>query len=108
MPSFDGGRTYEVEVETVTDGDENGSESVTLDGSGSSDPDGSISSYVWTENGNQIATGATPTVTLDVGTHTITLEVTDDGSTARSPPVASGCRRMGPSISRTLPGASRK
>ncbi|MFW6154549.1 MAG: right-handed parallel beta-helix repeat-containing protein, partial [Planctomycetota bacterium] len=34
--------------QTVTDSDENGSEDVTLDGSGSYDPDGTIDSYVWT------------------------------------------------------------
>ncbi|MGD8321936.1 MAG: PKD domain-containing protein [Gemmatimonadota bacterium] len=64
---------------TVTDADDSGSEAVTLDGTGSSDPDGTIASYVWTEAGFEIATGATPTVTLLVGTHTITLTVTDDG-----------------------------
>jgi hypothetical protein len=69
--------------QTVTDSDGNNSESVTLDGSGSSDPDGTISSYVWKEGTTQIATGATPVVTLAVGSHTITLTVTDDdGATA--------------------------
>ncbi|MCG8697517.1 MAG: carbohydrate-binding protein, partial [Bacteroidales bacterium] len=68
--------------QTVTDADNNGSESVTLDGSGSSDSDGSIVSYVWTEGGSQIATGVNPTVSLPVGTHNITLTVTDnDGAT---------------------------
>ncbi|MFQ5605654.1 MAG: DNRLRE domain-containing protein, partial [bacterium] len=33
--------------QTVTDSDNSGSENVTLDGSGSSDPDGSIASYDW-------------------------------------------------------------
>jgi hypothetical protein len=69
--------------QNVTDADGNGSESVTLNGSGSSDPDGTISSYVWKEGTTQIATGATPVVTLAVGTHTITLTVTDNnGATA--------------------------
>jgi len=63
---------------TVTDTDNSGSESVTLDGSGSSDVDGTIVSYVWTESGTEIATGVSPTVDLAVGTHTITLTVTDD------------------------------
>ncbi|SDL32502.1 Putative Ig domain-containing protein [Catalinimonas alkaloidigena] len=68
---------------TVTDSDGNGSEVVALNGASSSDPDGSITSYKWTENGTQIATGATPNVTLAVGTHTITLTVTDNqGATA--------------------------
>lgn len=65
--------------QTLTDSDLNGSEQVTLNGSNSSDPDGSIVSFVWTEGGSQIATGPTPTVTLNVGQHTITLLVTDNG-----------------------------
>jgi len=66
--------------QTVDDSDDSGSESVTLDGSGSSDPDGTISSYVWEEDSSQIATGSGPNVSLDVGVHTITLTVTDDDS----------------------------
>ena len=52
--------------------------SVNLDGSLSDDPDGTIVSYVWTEGGVQIATGITPTVQLEYGTHNILLTVTDD------------------------------
>ncbi|MCI0550380.1 MAG: T9SS type A sorting domain-containing protein [Anaerolineae bacterium] len=65
--------------QTVTDSDGNGSQSVTLNGSGSNDPDGTITSYVWTEGANQIATGATPAVTFSVGVHNVTLTVTDNG-----------------------------
>ncbi|MFW6154893.1 MAG: PKD domain-containing protein [Planctomycetota bacterium] len=64
--------------QTVTDSDENGTEDVTLDGSGSYDADGTIAGYVWEENAVQIATGVSPTVTLDVNVHTIDLTVTDD------------------------------
>ena len=64
--------------QTVTDTDRNGSEQVTLNASGSEDPDGSIVSYIWTEGGNQIAIGVNPMVIMTVGTHTITLTVTDD------------------------------
>ena len=68
--------------QTVDDDDESGSETVTLDGSGSSDSDGSIASYVWKEGGNPIATGQSPQVSLAVGQHTIVLTVTDnDGAT---------------------------
>ena len=65
--------------QTVTDVDSSGSEAVTLNGSASTDSDGTIVSYSWTEGGSQIATGATPTVDLSVGIHNITLIVTDDG-----------------------------
>ncbi|MFW6145941.1 MAG: PKD domain-containing protein [Planctomycetota bacterium] len=66
--------------QTVTDSDDSGAESVTLDGSGSSDSDGEISSYVWDEDGTQIATGVSPSVSFAVGSHTVTLTVTDDDS----------------------------
>ena len=69
--------------QNVTDSDGNGSQSITLNGSGSSDPDGTISSYVWKEGTTQIATGANPAVTFAVGVHTLTLTVTDNlGATA--------------------------
>jgi hypothetical protein len=51
--------------------------SVTLDGSGSSDPDNNPLTYTWTWTGGT-ASGATPTVTLPLGSHEITLSV-DDG-----------------------------
>jgi phospholipase/lecithinase/hemolysin len=71
------------EDQTVTDTDLSGDEEVTLDGSGSSDSDGTIVSYSWNDGGGEIATGVNPTVTLPIGTHTIVLTVTDDdGDTA--------------------------
>ncbi len=69
---------------SVTDNDGNGSELVTLDGSGSSDPDGTIVNYRWMEGPTVLANGASPTaqVTLSVGVHNIILTVTDnDGDT---------------------------
>lgn len=65
--------------QTISDIDNNGSETVTLNGSSSSDPDGSITSWVWSEDSIQIATGVTAQLPLSVGTHTITLTVTDNG-----------------------------
>ncbi|MCK4959305.1 MAG: sulfatase-like hydrolase/transferase, partial [Planctomycetes bacterium] len=62
----------------VQDADQNGSESFTLNGNNSYDPDGTIESYVWKENGSQIATGAQAVVEYPLGTHSFTLEVTDD------------------------------
>ena len=69
--------------QTVIDIDNNGSEQVTLDGSGSSDSDGTIVSWVWTDNlGDTIPNGEITTATLSVGIHTITLTVADnDGLT---------------------------
>jgi len=64
--------------QNVTDSDDSGAEDVTLDGSASSDSDGTIVSYVWEENSSQIATGVGPVVSLDVDVHTIDLTVTDD------------------------------
>jgi hypothetical protein len=55
--------------------------SVTLDGSGSSDPDGNPLSYVWSENAATITTGVNPAVTLSLGSHVITL-IVDDGNGA--------------------------
>ena len=63
---------------TVADGDGNGGEDVRLDGSGSSDPDGTIASYEWIENGVSIGSGATPLIALANGTHTIILQVRDN------------------------------
>lgn len=51
--------------------------SVTLDGTGSSDPDGDALAYTWREGATVIATGASPSVTLGLGVHTIELTVED-------------------------------
>jgi thermitase len=69
--------------QAVMDSDGNDTESVTLNGSGSSDPDGSIVSYVWRDGATVVGMGATASVSLSVGSHTLTLQVTDnDGATA--------------------------
>lgn len=51
---------------------------VTLDGSGSYDPDGTLIAYEWLVDGEPIATGRTATVSLEIGSHTITLRVIDN------------------------------
>lgn len=61
---------------TVVASDNSELVSVTLDGSASSDNEG-ITAYSWTVGGVEIATGATPTVDLAVGTHTVRLTVWD-------------------------------
>lgn len=63
---------------TFTDADGNGEQQVTLDGSASTDPDGTIQIYLWTEGATVVAGGPNATPTLSVGTHLITLTVTDD------------------------------
>ena len=65
--------------QTVYDSDGNGVESVTLDGSGSYDPDGTITAWKWTEGYTVL--GETEVITYDfaVGTHTVNITVTDDG-----------------------------
>ncbi len=52
---------------------------VSLDGTGSTDPESGIVSYEWYEGATLIATGPNPMVTLGIGVHTITLKVTDSG-----------------------------
>jgi hypothetical protein len=51
----------------------------TLDGRGSSDPDGTITSYVWKRGTNTVGTGSTLTLKRGVGSYTFTLTVTDNG-----------------------------
>ncbi len=62
----------------VLDADDGGSELVTLDGSGSTDLDGTIASWSWSENSVEIGTGETLDATFDTGIHLVTLTVTDD------------------------------
>ena len=55
---------------------------VTLDGSGSSDPDGAPLTFEWSgpfPEGGGLVTGVSPIVTLALGAHTITLTVEDVG-----------------------------
>jgi hypothetical protein len=73
LPAADAGTD-----QTVIDTDNSGSESVTLSGSSSTDSDGSISTYTWTEGATTLATGVSPTISLPVGPHTITLTVSDN------------------------------
>ncbi|MBW7992006.1 MAG: hypothetical protein FVQ84_18600 [Planctomycetes bacterium] len=67
-------------AQVVVDSDKNGIEAVTLNGSASQDPDGSITNYLWTEGSTTLYSGLSSTaqVDLNVNVHTITLTVTDD------------------------------
>ena len=52
---------------------------ITLDGSNSFDPNGTIVKYEWSENNQTLGVGAYyGTDSLPLGIHTITLKVTDD------------------------------
>ncbi|MBO6586462.1 MAG: T9SS type A sorting domain-containing protein [Gracilimonas sp.] len=53
---------------------------VTLDGSGSSDPDGDALTYSWTD-GTTTANGVSPTLNLADGVYTFTLTVSDGDAT---------------------------
>lgn len=51
--------------------------SVSLDGSASYDVDGDALAFTWRKDGALVASGATPTVNLPLGTHTLVLKVSD-------------------------------
>ncbi len=67
--------------QTVSDADGDNVETVTLDGSASYDPDGTIQSYEWDTNGDgqTDAYGVTVDAAFSLGSHTVTLTVTDNG-----------------------------
>ncbi len=60
-------------------------EEITFDGTGSSDPDGTIVSYVWDFGDGATGTGAQPThAYAAAGVYTVSLTVTDDGEASRT------------------------
>ncbi len=63
--------------QALIDTDGSGDESVPLDGSASFDPDGATLSYIWSIDDQVLSTDALANVTLPVGTHLVTLTVTD-------------------------------
>jgi hypothetical protein len=68
---------------------------VTLDASGSHDPDGALVSYQWIQDGAAIASGRTVSVSLGLGAHTITLRVTDDDGASADDQVTVNVARRG-------------
>ena len=69
---------------TIPDSDRVAGENVHLDGSTSSDPDGTIASYRWFNQQQLIGSGPTIDVRLPDGDTVIRLEVTDDGGATGS------------------------
>lgn len=64
--------------QTVTTINGRGFADVTLGGSASTDNDGEIADYQWYKNGELVASGATPVVSLAVGANLLVLRVTDN------------------------------
>lgn len=62
----------------LIDSDQSGLELVTLDGTASSDPDGSIANYSWAIDSIQVAYGPIGEITLPIGEYVAILTVTDD------------------------------
>ncbi|MFW6153832.1 MAG: PKD domain-containing protein [Planctomycetota bacterium] len=82
--------------QNVRDADGSGAETLTLDGSGSSDLGGTIVGYTWSEDGTTIATGETASAAFAVGVHTVTLEVLDDEGLTDTDTVEITVRGVGP------------
>ncbi|MBC8187780.1 MAG: PKD domain-containing protein [Proteobacteria bacterium] len=70
--------------QSATDAGGDGVESFTLDGSGSSDPNGSIVSYEWRDGPTLLGNTASVGATLSLGVHNVVLTVTDDGGETAS------------------------
>jgi uncharacterized protein YhjY with autotransporter beta-barrel domain len=72
---------------SVGDTDGTAGETVTFDGSASSDADGDVTSYQWMVNGLIVssATGPTPALRLDDGVNTVALTVTDNDGDRSAP-----------------------
>ncbi|HEX8719884.1 MAG TPA: Ig-like domain-containing protein [Pyrinomonadaceae bacterium] len=78
-----------------------GQAAVTLDGSGSSDPDNDTPlSYEWKEGASVLGTSQTLGVTLATGSHTVTLKVTDpSGDSAQDTVVVNVTDTQAPQVS---------
>jgi len=94
----------------VANGDGIVGETVTFDGSGSSDIDGSISNYQWSVNGQIVAaaTDATPSLRLNDGANTVRLIVTDnDGDRSAPATVTITVESANPGPAVTIEGGNR-
>jgi len=79
--------------QVVDDTDGDGIETVILDGSTSVDPDADVLAYQWLdETGAPLAAEAAPELVFPIGSHTLTLEVTDAAGATASDDVTVGVR----------------
>ncbi len=69
----------------IIDENNDGSEVVSLDASGTVDPFQNIANFQWYEGSNYLGSGETLTVDLELGTHLITLEAWDGSDGADVP-----------------------
>lgn len=65
--------------QTIMDSDNNGFETVALNGTASQDPDGTITSFLWKEGETILSSLSTFTTNYGIGIHTLSLTVTDNG-----------------------------
>ncbi|WP_052444475.1 PKD domain-containing protein [Flammeovirga sp. OC4] len=80
---------------------------VVLDGSKSSDEDGSIYSYVWYKGNVEIGRGVQPTVKLEMGLNLVTLVVTDnEGASASADVMINVIQRINVALNKTTTTSS--
>jgi outer membrane autotransporter protein len=96
---------------TVADSNQQPGEAVPVDGSGSADSDGTISTYRWSVNGQVVAgaTGANPSLALADGPSTVALVVTDDAGAESAPAsvvITVAAANPGPTV--TIAGGDRQ
>ena len=79
----------------------------TLDGRGSSDPDGDTPlSYSWSEGATPLGTGAVLNVNLGPGTHAVTLTVTDPGGLSATDTVSVNIQDTQPPVVNAPPAVN--
>jgi serine protease AprX len=71
--------------QTVKFNKRTGTATFTLDASGSSDPDGTVTDYAWSESGSSLGSGERLTLTRPEGTYTFAVVVTDDDGAVSAP-----------------------
>jgi len=86
----------------VFDLDEDGFETVTLDGSASKTDSGTIVSYVWKENEIEIANGIKPSISLGLGSHIISLTITTSNNSTKTAKVSITVKSVSQAFQKTV------